>query len=1698
MPPSISIVIEDAREKLGTMKLSTQHTLFGLMMSAAVSALTAGTAFADNFGKEISNVAVMTYVTGETTVIAPTNEVVFTVQPPRLDPVIQFFRYSPNAASPQMINVNGSEFSPSGSMAGPFQATVPPTVTGQGSANKIDFSAAIPVIPADTYLAGEYIFVSVDFITANLNSDEIDTLVIAVDAANESGSVENDKITLRLYESSANSGVFWAYVPSSALETPQYDPVLSTPDNTSLKATYIDENLSAIAVVDTAVVNPKNTVFDSVTGAPVNGAEVTLIDLATGQGATVFGVDGFSEFPSTLISGDIAVDDAGLEYKIGDGAFTFPVVEAGQYAIEVVPPEGYSFASVLSPDQINQNTGAGYFIVDASFGRTYELEGLSALRFDIPLDPSSELSVTKVADRQSADVGDFVGYTVQIENRGKSTTPIQLFDTLPVGFRYVAGTSQKNGAQISDPVTSDDAALLTYGLGVIAPGEIVNLNYALEIGPGGFSGDGINRAVVRDGNGNAISNIGRAEITLREDLLRSKSTIIGRVAEQACDAEENWAREITHGVGVEGVRLYMETGAYAVSDKDGLFHFEGISEGTHVVQVDEETLPQGFEPIVCEENTRYAGRATSMFVDAQGGGIWRANFYLRRTGDVEQVAEKSENITDQTEYKQYDRKWLGLQTPDTAWVYPQMAPSIPSANIGIKHGSDSRIELQINGQPVSKLNYDARDSSAKRDVFLSRWRGVDLLDGRNHFVARVTDLDGNLIETLEHDVYYSKNISRATALPDRSVLIADGRTAPELAVRLEDASGNPVHAGLIADISVETPYNLFRESRLEGAEEMTAALSAHDKISVGTNGIAKIKLEPTLRTGKVTVNVTLTNGRIVPIYMYLAPEKRDWIVVGLAEGMAGYENISRNTVALKGKDEDIMKDGRVAFFAKGLIKGNWLMTLAVDTDKRQGDQDGDFLGEIDPNAYYTLYGDRSYQEFEGVSRYPVFVKLEKQTAYAMFGDFDTDITEGRLTAYNRTLSGLKAEYLGEKLQVLGFAAETNQGFGKDEIAADGTSGTYQLSSSNILAQSEDIVIETRDRNRPDIIIDRKVMIRYLDYHLDYLTGKLVFKLPVNATDFDFNPNVIVANYETSEDAERNITYGGRVQTQIAKGKVEVGGTFVSENGSALSAGSKSNIVGVDVVAQVTSNTEVRAEYAISEDKSSATSNDAILAEIIHTSENFAADAYFREEDNGFGLGQTNSNTQRVRRYGANANFRLEREDADKDTGKRAQKTIEASAYREENLSTGDIRDSGEVSFRYQNEKLGVTTGLRATEDKLVGQDNRKSVLALAKASYALPKIGATVQVSREQPLGGNDSVSSFPARTTIGIDKTLFGKANLQLRHDILDGESTRANNTAFGVTANTWKGASVTASADRVTNESGKRLGATIGLDQQVRLSEKWTLSLGARNRNILSSSQPYQEVAPDAAISPFEVNEDFYSGYVGAGYSVDNMAASARLETRRASEADTWIASGSVARELSETLSLAGTTRATLRRPGDGLENTSQADVRLGAVWRPRGEGLVIFDRLDVAFDENAQGEREIKVVNNFAANAMLSDRLQATINYGVKHVKTNIAGQTFSSFNQLLGGEARYDVTKKIDLGLHGTATHSASLDTLQYSFGPSVGVTPVDNVWVSLGYNIDGFIDDDFQAAEFTRQGVYLNMRFKFDQETLNGLLNKISP
>jgi hypothetical protein len=109
----------------------------------------------------------------------------------------------------------------------------------------------------------------------------------------------------------------------------------------------------------------------------------------------------------------------------------------------------------------------------------------------------------------------------------------------------------------------------------------------------------------------------------------------------------------------------------------------------------------------------------------------------------------------------------------------------------------------------------------------------------------------------------------------------------------------------------------------------------------------------------------------------------------------------------------------------------------------------------------------------------------------------------------------------------------------------------------------------------------------------------------------------------------------------------------------------------------------------------------------------------------------------------------------------------------------------------------------------------------------------------------------------------------------------------------------------------------------------------------------------------------------------------------------------------------------------------------------------------------------------------------------------VLETIDGRDYSGFTDLIGVEGRYDLTKAWDVGLRGSVLHSWNFGQLSYSAGPSVGYNVVKNAWISLGYNVAGFTDKDFSAADYTAQGPFIRFRFKFDQNSVREAVNWIN-
>ena len=400
----------------------------------------------------------------------------------------------------------------------------------------------------------------------------------------------------------------------------------------------------------------------------------------------------------------------------------------------------------------------------------------------------------------------------------------------------------------------------------------------------------------------------------------------------------------------------------------------------------------------------------------------------------------------------------------------------------------------------------------------------------------------------------------------------------------------------------------------EGTE--TAKLEANAKLETSASGASVqvdadgwARFQPTQASGRYYATLAY-NDQQIKVETYVKPELRDWILVGLAEGTAGYNTLSSHMESVDpGTDQNFYENGRVALFAKGQVQGKWLLTMAYDSDKPDL-RSKKLFQSIDPSAYYTLYGDATVQGYDAPSARKLFLKIERDQFYALFGDFNTGLTVTELSAYNRSLTGVKTELHTEHFEVNAFASDTNQAFVKDELRGDGTSGLYHLSRKNIVVNSEKILIETRDRFHTEQVLAAQPLTRYLDYEIDYDAGTLFFKTPIPSKDENFNPIFIVIDYEAADAQDTSYTYGGRGAVRTADGNVIVGATGIHEGQS----GGDGNLYGVDAAWKISPDTALRAEAATSDSvvDGEKNSGSAWLAEIAHQSERLAGKAYYRQ------------------------------------------------------------------------------------------------------------------------------------------------------------------------------------------------------------------------------------------------------------------------------------------------------------------------------------------------------------------------------------------------------------------------------------------------------------------------------------------------------
>ena len=898
--------------------------------------------------------------------------------------------------------------------------------------------------------------------------------------------------------------------------------------------------------------------------------------------------------------------------------------------------------------------------------------------------------------------------------------------------------------------------------------------------------------------------------------------------------------------------------------------------------------------------------------------------------------------------------------------------------------------------------------------------------------------------------------------------VADGKSPVRIKARLLDEKGELVNTQYELTIVDGT----LKPKRIE--EEKLPNLRRPNVVILDSNGI--IEFEPVATSGSYYATLRF-NDMEFEVNTYVKPNYREWIMVGLAEGTVGFNNISGNMQNLDGTDieDEYYQDGRLAFYAKGKVKGEYLLTMAYDNKREKLPDHHGLFGSIDPDKFYTLYGDNTQSSHEAPSSEKLYLKIESDQFYTMFGDYQTGLTITELSRYNRSLTGLKSEYHSDNVNFTLFAAETDHAFVKDELRGDGTSGLYYLSRQNIVLNSEKISIETRDRFKSEIVLKSRSLSRYTDYTFDPVDGTVYFREPTYSMDENFNPVYIVIDYEIKGNIDNEITGGGRIAYKTSKSGPEIGATIIDEG----TAGAEATLYGTDLSYKLNKDTEVKLEYATSERSTGANTleGNAVLAEVQHQSESIDSKIYFREQEADFGLGQQKGSESGTRKYGADVRSKLNDKVA-----------IDTEVMRQQNLNTDTTRNVIKSKAEYRENKYSLSGGATLARDEIANGETRESTLLTGSASRRFFNDRLNVYSGIELGLGNNEN-TDYPTRFNLGSEYGLTRDTDLFAHQEFTFGDQQDSQSTRAGIRSKVWEGGTMRTSVENQSSEYGPRTFANMGLTQGVAVNQFLKLDFGFERSHTIR----------DPGAAPFNVNvppttgtidNDFTAVTLGATYTREFWSMTSRLETRRGDREDKngmllgWYHEGRPGFGMSSSLQYFDTDRT------NGTDNF-RLELEFSIAYRPVESQWILLNKTKL-FEEEESGSINSftlrKWTNNISANYLYNRQNQVSLTHGIKRVTDDIDGVSYSAITQMFGTEYRHDFNQHWDAGLQASVMVSDISDSHTYSYGASIGHSFAKNVWLSLGYNLQGFTDGDFSGAKYTANGVYLKFRFAFDHHT----------
>jgi len=1675
----------------------------------------------------------------------------------------------PNTAEVYSLNSGGTQITESNTV-NLIVPTAKPTINYY---NNDQFATIIPA----THL-GSPLYIQVVAGACNARADTIETITVVI-----TSSLTGDHESFTATETGFNTGIF-RILPSVPTQDASVNPakigdgVIQTLPNDQLTAEIA--GCGGITVQTEILIDPSGVVYDSRTNAPLAGATVALIDVTGG------GNGGNAGGPARVLDDDAITALSATQVTKSDGEYRYPMVSASTYFLKVTPPANYTFPSVVPAGAqpagrrySNPASIGGNFPVNTSTGSVYT---------DIPLDTtlSAGLTLAKTASRKTAEIGDSVIYSLTLKNTsGAPFNGTFISDNLPLGFRYEAGTTRRDGKVDADPAGTS-SRVIKFNIGTLANGATTVLTYRLRIVPGAEKGDGVNTAQATSlGPPVLISNDARAQVVIDTGVFDSDGVIIGTVF---VDANGNGIQDPGEP-GVPGVRLFLEDGTYVITDGQGKYSIYGQRAITHILKVDPYTLPPG--AILGGDGPRFAMDPGSLFVDLKKYELHKANFMLvkptkglyaaiakRRAQSDSGISELTTALATQitadgvlpvlTDVQAREASGVVGSGHSTSAGFNNVLPAgtLTSGNsslperpvsatpmipleklvkditdsapgfIGLKDGdtlpspqitvrikgkAGAKLGLLLNSRPVPERSIGKTVEQIESGIQAVEYIAINLYPGSNTLELTQSDLFGNVRERKTIHVIAPDELAQFKVECSTPSPVADGRTPVVIKVTATDRHGVPVSASM--PVTLETTLGRWDVIDLDSREPGTQTTIS--------GGRGAFKLLPPANPGET--HIVVSSGLLkTEMKLVFLPELRPMIAAGIIDGRIGFQRIPNPTVIAltpsNAFEEDLRNSAgiggsgdsaaRGAFYLKGTIEGNNLLTVAYDSDKRKDDVA--LFRDIDPNAYFPVYGDSGVRGYDAQSTGNLYVRVDHDRSYALLGDFNTrsDSEVRQLGDYNRSLNGVRLHYENSNVKAGVWASDDSTTQVVQEIPANGTSGPFNFQSGAGVLNSETVEILTRDRNQRSVILSTQQLARNTDYEFEPFTGRLLLRRPVPSEDSNFNPLSLRITYEVDSGGSLFWVYGGNVQTKLTK-RFEVGGSFVhDENPTA-----PYDLESANGTVNLGKDTFLIAEGARSESLKNGIGFGERV-ELRRKSDGMDARVFFGRTDKQFDNPSSQLDSGRDE-GGAKIT---------KDLAPHTQLVTEA-------VYTADLSGAG------NNEGVRVdvvhtlpghvrlTIGARASEgtetptvpvatnpaatatSTTTSSTSTTTPTTTPAANEGIPISVRSVRVRADAPVPylpqasvfgeyEQDVVTPDQRLVAVGGNYQVSSKTRLYLREEIIStlgspfelNTSQQNNRTLVGIDTEYLRDAHFFNEYRIKEAIDGAQAETATGL------RNAWPVAEGLRLQTTFERVTPFGGLDTDKSTA----------ATVAADYTrPTDWKASGRVEGRDSPSGDNYLNTFGYARKINDAWTFLGRTILNVQTVGNGPSagagaaamnatgfNSDPTDlfqgrVLAGLAWRQTGkdEWNALF-RYEYKYEQGSPDlgatdlHRQVHMIA-LSVNYQPDSRWIFAGHYATKFVREIYDDAPKGQYvAHLLAGRVIFELNRKWDAGLNSSVTFSQKLGNAQYAIGPEVGYSFAKNVRVGLGYNLVGFTDQDFDASA-TAHGLFLTLHVKFDESLL---------